>query len=93
MGAADNGEYFKGLIDDVRIYNRPLSDSEVGALANAPFPPTISSSRGAGSVTITFTGTLQAVDSLSGSWTNVVGAISPLIINNPQGTGFYRTKQ
>lgn len=30
--------YFSGLMDDIRIYNRPLSESEIFALAN---PPTI----------------------------------------------------
>jgi hypothetical protein len=29
------GEYFPGLIDDVRVYNRALSDSEIKALYDA----------------------------------------------------------
>ena len=35
-GAASVTEYFRGLIDDVRIYNRALTDVEIGALASAP---------------------------------------------------------
>lgn len=93
IGAADIGEYYKGLIDDVRIYNQPLSASEINALFNVPFPPKVSVSRAGGTVTITFTGALQATGSLSGGWTNVAGATSPLIITNPQGTAFYRSKE
>ena len=29
IGASQFGEYFKGLIDEVRIYNRALSDTEI----------------------------------------------------------------
>ena len=32
IGASQFGEYFKGLIDEVRIYNRALSDTEIQAL-------------------------------------------------------------
>lgn len=32
-GGAYNGLYFDGLIDDVRIWNRPLTNSEIGLLA------------------------------------------------------------
>ena len=30
---ADFPEYFNGVIDDVRIYNRPLSSGEIAELA------------------------------------------------------------
>jgi hypothetical protein len=97
IGGANDGngayEYFNGLIDDVRIYNLALSASDVSALANAPLRPTIGLSRGPGGPTITFTGTLQAAGSLSGTWTNVTGAVSPLVITNPKGSAFYRTQQ
>ena len=36
--AANKGEYYTGAIDDLRIYNRALSVSEVQALAVAPEP-------------------------------------------------------
>jgi len=97
IGGADDGngvyEYFEGLIDDVRIYNVALSDSQVSALANVPLPALISIARAPGGLTITFTGTLQAAGSLSGTWTNVTGATSPLPIPKPQGTAFYRSQQ
>jgi type II secretory pathway component PulJ len=38
IGASGNGRYFNGLIDDVRIYNRALSSSEVAALYANPGP-------------------------------------------------------
>lgn len=37
LGGASNGSYsFKGSVDDLRIYDRKLSDSEIAALAAAP---------------------------------------------------------
>ena len=32
IGAIESGQYFSGKIDDVRIYNRALSEAEVKAL-------------------------------------------------------------
>jgi hypothetical protein len=32
------GEFFKGLIDEVRVYNRALSAAEIAADMNAPLP-------------------------------------------------------
>ncbi len=93
IGGADNGEYFQGLIDDVRIYNRALSSSEVNALMVVAPTPTLAIKNTSGSLTITFTGALEATDALSGTWTNVTGATSPLVITNPKGNAFYRAKQ
>ena len=33
--SAENQSYFAGLIDDVRIYNRALSDAEIKAIYDA----------------------------------------------------------
>lgn len=33
IGGFSGGNYFKGMIDDVRVYNRALSDSEIASLA------------------------------------------------------------
>lgn len=33
------GNYFKGTLDDIRFYNRPLSDSEIKLLASPSFEP------------------------------------------------------
>jgi hypothetical protein len=35
-GNSIRGEYFRGLIDEVRIYNRPLSATEIKADMNTP---------------------------------------------------------
>ena len=35
-------EYFQGLIDEVRVYNRALSQTEIQAIANEPVAPPIS---------------------------------------------------
>ena len=40
IGLGNNGEYLKGKIQDVRIYNRALSDKEIGILYNL-FNPNI----------------------------------------------------
>ena len=32
------GEYFKGLIDEVRVYNRALSATEIQTDMNTPIP-------------------------------------------------------
>jgi large repetitive protein len=43
IGATWNGttssRWFKGLMDEVRVYNRALSDTEIAALATLPPPP------------------------------------------------------
>ena len=42
-GSAGKNEFFAGRIDEVRIYNRALSDSEIVSLAESPVsnqPPT-----------------------------------------------------
>ena len=36
IGKDDSGNYYKGAIDDVRIYNRALTDAEVVGLFNTP---------------------------------------------------------
>jgi hypothetical protein len=38
-GNALRGEFFSGLIDDVRVYDRPLSADKIGADMNAPVTP------------------------------------------------------
>gem|GEM_PF-1967585 len=42
--AVDNANYFPGLIDDIRVYNRPLEDHEISALAAGHVPATASGS-------------------------------------------------
>ena len=54
--------------------------------------PSLSLNRSATGLTITFTGTLQSADSLTGTWTDVLNVTSPFIVP-PSGTRkFYRTR-
>jgi concanavalin A-like lectin/glucanase superfamily protein len=38
IGRRSNGYYFAGVIDEVQIYNRALSASEILAIMNTPLP-------------------------------------------------------
>jgi len=40
-GSSANGNYFNGAMDDARVYNRALSDSEILTLATPPQPETL----------------------------------------------------
>ena len=42
IGASQFGEYFKGLIDEVRIYNRALSDTEIQTIYQQDSATTVS---------------------------------------------------
>jgi hypothetical protein len=46
-----------------------------------------------GAITITFTGGLEAADSITGPWSDVTGATSPYTVNTSGTMKFYRTKQ
>ena len=57
----------------------------------APEAPTISVvNNGDGTVTVTFEGTLQAANSVNGSWADVEGATSPQIVPANQAMQFGR---
>jgi hypothetical protein len=55
--------------------------------------PTIAMSSAGGAITITFTGGLEAADSITGPWSDVTGATSPYTVNTSGTMKFYRTKQ
>lgn len=89
-----------GLIDDVRIYDRALSQAELTALAQGqgviqggpgPLPELAILATGNGSVTITWTGggNLQSAPAVTGDWTDVAGATTPHTVT-ASGTAFYR---
>ena len=100
-GAPLNAELRRvtALLDDVRLYNRALSEAEIqalfngkGVLAGGPGPrPEVSIERsGDGRVSITWeTGVLQSTSVLGGEWENVEGASSPHVVS-PEGTAFFR---
>ncbi len=56
-------------------------------------PPTISIVRTAQGLQITFTGTLQTSDNLTGPWTDVPGATSPQTVTLTGGKKFFRAKR
>lgn len=56
-------------------------------------PPTLSASRTANGLSVTFTGTLQAADAATGPWVDVPGAASPFPVVSDQARRFYRAKR
>jgi hypothetical protein len=54
--------------------------------------PTVSVARSAGGITLTFTGTLQNADTVTGTWNDVIGS-SPLTVPTIGTMKFYRSKQ
>ena len=54
--------------------------------------PTVAMTRTATGISITFTGTLQSADSVTGPWTDASTATSPLAVTASQGMKFYRAK-
>jgi hypothetical protein len=38
IGRRSGGFYFKGVIDDLRVYNRALSQAEIQTMMNTPLP-------------------------------------------------------
>ena len=55
--------------------------------------PTLALAREGGSVKITYTGTLESSDSVSGPWSAVAGATSPATITTSGAGKFYRARQ
>ena len=95
-----------GLIDDIGIWNRVLTAGEVSALYNGGTGTALSTlgvedggggaigiARSAGGVTITFEGTLQSSDSVTGPYTDIAGATSPTEIPLSGAAQFFRARQ
>ncbi|HVW82570.1 MAG TPA: LamG-like jellyroll fold domain-containing protein [Candidatus Paceibacterota bacterium] len=93
-GSVKNG-YANGLIDDVRLYNRALSASEIAALAlgSAPPPPTASLSANPSSIAAgqssTLTWSSTGADSCSGTGFSTGGAVSGSASVTPAQTTTY----
>ncbi|HRI15614.1 MAG TPA: hypothetical protein PLX89_21675, partial [Verrucomicrobiota bacterium] len=93
FGDGDDGELHPVYVNSVQIRAGKLSDAELAALGPASAtgiplfltvatPPTLSVNTDAsGNVVITFTGNLQSAGTLSETFTDVSGAVSPYIIN------------
>jgi hypothetical protein len=76
-------------------YNSALTDAEIAALAAAAGGegPTLSIvNNGDGTVTVTYTGTLQAAPAVNGPWEDVEGATSPLTVSADAPATFARTR-
>ena len=94
-----------GLIDDIGIWNRVLTAGEVSTLyaggtgtalstlVGGGGGSAISIARSAGGVTITFDGTLQSSDSVTGPYADVAGATSPAEIPISGSAQFFRSQQ
>ena len=92
-----------GSIDDIGIWDRVLSADEVSALYNGGTGVALSTTVGGGSaisiefsatgVTLTFEGTLQSSDSVTGPYTDVAGATSPAEIPISGSVQFFRSSQ
>ena len=75
-----------------------LFDAAVAWAANVTVKPptqgpTLSVARIATGLSVTFTGTLQSSDSVTGPWTDVANATSPLAVTPAGGQKFYRAKK
>jgi hypothetical protein len=76
-------------------YNSALTDAQIAALAAAAGGggPTLSIvNNGDGTVTVTYTGTLQAAPAVNGPWEDVEGATSPLTVTADAPATFARTR-
>ena len=76
-------------------YNSALTDREIADLAAAVAvevePPVLSIvNNGNGTITVTFSGKLQAATSVKGPWADVVGATSPLTISAGEAQQYAR---
>ena len=91
-----NLEWFVLNTDGTRtLINDPAKADAIPAYYQwtAPAPaPTLSVARSAGGLTITFTGTLQSADSVTGQWIDLPDA-SPLPVQASGAMKFYRAKR
>ncbi|HRY48174.1 MAG TPA: sugar-binding protein [Candidatus Paceibacterota bacterium] len=82
------------VMDRWATYQGALSDEEVATLAAAwPTNPNISIAKTEAGISITFTGTLQSADAVTGPWTDVAGATSPYAVAATGNQRFYRAKK
>ncbi|HNQ90340.1 MAG TPA: immunoglobulin domain-containing protein [Verrucomicrobiota bacterium] len=89
-----NSSRFKGLIDDVAVFNRALSADDVRQLAGlGPNPPRIAIERSGDDVILTWTtGILQQAGAVTGPWTDLLDAISPSTNAVASDPAFFRLR-
>jgi hypothetical protein len=81
-----------GMVDEVAVFNYPMTPAQISNFYQgiaAPSTPTLSLARTANGIVLTFTGTLQSADVITGPWANATGA-SPLTITTSGSAKFYR---
>ncbi|MEV8513211.1 LamG-like jellyroll fold domain-containing protein [Dactylosporangium sp. NPDC051484] len=87
-GNTPYGEYFAGLLDDVRVYNRALSDTELQTIMNSPLVPPVADTTPPSTVTA-LTATANGAAQVNLSWPaasdNV--AVSGYQLERCQGAG------
>ncbi|MDA1277614.1 MAG: hypothetical protein O2960_26745 [Verrucomicrobia bacterium] len=85
------------VMDHWATYQGALTDAQIASLAAVWVAPGggggISIARSATGVTLTFEGTLQQADSVTGPFTDVAGASSPANLTISGSTKFYRARQ
>ena len=95
---------YDGLLDDFRLYRRQLTAPEIAAIAAGDGAALVRGSDLVGryafyssrAMTLTLTwplGTLQWADNPAGPWADVLGALSPYVIDNPSGMKFFRVSR
>jgi hypothetical protein len=95
--ADDNSDVQPGFVSSIQVRNDRLADElirRMGGPSRFKIPGCIMVTRQGSSVVIRWTGgvPLQSANNLTGPWSDVMGATSPHMVNNPTGTRFYRPK-
>jgi hypothetical protein len=91
IGAASGvGRFVRDQIDEVAFYNSALTTDRILAHYYAGQPPRILVTRSGGNVVLTWpTGVLYQADNVSGPYTIVTGATSPLTVTPSAARKFY----
>jgi hypothetical protein len=85
------GLQYTGLLDRLKLTRGILTPDELDLEAGEPSEPILSITVSGGEIIITFEGTLESADDVTGPWTPVTGS-SPLTVP-PAGTAkFYRAR-
>lgn len=80
------------IIADPTVENNKIDFIEIYKAAPVATAPKLAISSAGGKVTLTFEGTLQGADTVTGPWTDIAGA-SPQSITPTAAMKFYRAKQ
>ena len=91
-----NLEWFTSDADGIRaLVNDTANPKAIAAYyqwTTPPAAPSLAIARTSAGITITFTGTLQANDNVTGAWTDLPGT-SPMTVTPTGAAKFYRAKQ